>query len=124
MHHAICLINSGKVENATHIARSLQSITNKSLSCETICTHLKKAGLKAVAKKKSPLLSQHHKCEWMDFALSHMHWTIEDWKRVVWFDETKINCLGSYGQKWTWKSHRLSLTAWWKGPRSFMVVHL
>src|SRR6266436_2779059 len=124
MCHAICLINSGKAENATHVARSLQSITNQSLSHETICTHLKKAGLKAVAKKKSPLLSQHHKCEWMDFALSHMHWTIEDWKRVVWFDETKINCLGSYGQKWTRKSHRLSLTAWWKGPRSFMVVHL
>ena len=124
MHHVICLINSGKAENATHVARSLQSITNQSLSHETICTHLKKAGLKAVVKKKSPLLSQHHKCEWMDFALSHMHWTIEDWKRVVWFDETKINCLGSYGQKWTRKSHRLSLTAWWKGPRSFMVVHL
>ena len=55
-------------------------------------------------KKKSPLLSQHHKHEWMDFALSHRHWTIEDWKRVVWSDETKINQLGSDGQKWVWKS--------------------
>ena len=104
MHHAIHLINSGKAENATHVARSLQSITNQSLSHETICTHLKKAGLKAVVKKKSPLLSQHHKHEWMDFALSHRHWTIEDWKRVVWSDETKINQLGSDGQKWVWKS--------------------
>ena len=104
MHHAIHLINSGKAENTTHFARSLQSITNQSLSCETICTHLKGAGLKVVVKKKSPLLSQHHKCEWMDFALSHRHWTIEDWKRVVWSDETKINQLGSDGQKWVWKS--------------------
>ena len=39
--HAICLINSGKAENATHIAQTLQSITNQSLSCETIWTHLK-----------------------------------------------------------------------------------
>src|SRR5258707_601861 len=59
MCHAICLINSGKAENATHVARSLQSITNQSLSDETIHTHLKKAGLKAVVKKKSPLLSKH-----------------------------------------------------------------
>jgi len=57
-----------------------------------------------VVKKKTPLLSQHHKHEWMDFALSHRNWTIEDWKRVVWSDETKINHLGSDGRKWVWKS--------------------
>ncbi len=53
MCHAIHLINSGKAENATHVARSLQSITNQSLS---LYAHLKKAGLKAVVKKKFPLL--------------------------------------------------------------------
>src|SRR5260370_5710106 len=100
----ICLINSGKAENATHIAQTLQSITNQSLSHETIRTHLKNAGLKAVVQNKTPLPSQHHKHERMDFALSHRNWTIEDWKRVRWSDETKINRLGSDGQKWVWKS--------------------
>ena len=57
-----------------------------------------------MVKKKTPLLSQHHKHEQMDFALSHRNWTIEDWKRVVWSDETKINHLGSDGRKWVWKS--------------------
>ena len=28
---------------------------------------------------------------------------MEDWKKVVWSDETKINCLGSDGRKWLWK---------------------
>jgi transposase len=28
---------------------------------------------------------------------------VEDWKRVVWSDETKINRLGSDGRKWAWK---------------------
>ena len=28
---------------------------------------------------------------------------MEDWKRVVWSDETKINRLGSDGRKWAWK---------------------
>ena len=31
----------------------------------------------------------------MDFAIRHKDWTLEDWKRVVWSDETKINCLSS-----------------------------
>jgi len=28
---------------------------------------------------------------------------VEDWKKVVWSDETKINRLGSDGRKWGWK---------------------
>ena len=39
----------------------------------------------------------------MDFAESHKDWTVEDWKRVIWSDETKINRLGSDGKKWVWK---------------------
>jgi hypothetical protein len=28
---------------------------------------------------------------------------MEDWKRIIWTDETKINRLGSDGRKWVWK---------------------
>jgi hypothetical protein len=28
---------------------------------------------------------------------------MEDWKRILWTDETKINRLGSDGRKWGWK---------------------
>ena len=59
--------------------------------------------MKAVVKKKKPLLSQNHRKERMDFAIRHKDWTLEDCKRVVWLDETKINCLGSDGKKWAWK---------------------
>ena len=39
----------------------------------------------------------------MEFIVSHQHWTVDDWRRVVWSYETKINCVGSYGMKWVWK---------------------
>ena len=39
----------------------------------------------------------------MDFAMAHIHWTVDDWKRVVYTDETKVNRLGSDGRKWVWK---------------------
>ena len=39
----------------------------------------------------------------MDFAESHKEWTLEDWMRVWWSDETKINHLGSDGRHWVWK---------------------
>ena len=28
---------------------------------------------------------------------------MDDWERVIWSDETKINYLGSDGHKWAWK---------------------
>ena len=39
----------------------------------------------------------------LDFALAHQDWTVEDWKTVVWSDETKINRLGSDGRVGGWK---------------------
>ena len=85
------------------IARTLSSITNQPISAQTIRRCLKTVGLKAVTKKKMPLLSSRHRKERMDFAVAHKDWTVEDWKRVVWSDETKINRLGSDGKKWVWK---------------------
>jgi hypothetical protein len=60
---------------------------------------LKKARMKAVVKAKKPLFTKRHRKERMDFALAHQDWTVEDWKRVGWSDETKINKLGSDGRK-------------------------
>ena len=54
--------------------------------------------MKAVVKKK-PHLSKRQ----LDFALAHQYWTLDDWRKVIWSDETKINCHGSDGRKWAWK---------------------
>ncbi|KAG1153208.1 hypothetical protein G6F37_010565 [Rhizopus arrhizus] len=47
----------------------------------------------------------------------HKGWTVDDWKRVVWSDETKINRFNSDGRTWTWirsgeslKSHHVKMT--------------
>ena len=59
--------------------------------------------MKAVKKKKKPLLKQQHCKACMDFAIAYQHWTVDDWRKVLFSDETKINCLGSDGVKWAWK---------------------
>ncbi|OJT15813.1 hypothetical protein TRAPUB_3655, partial [Trametes pubescens] len=57
----------------------------------------------AVTKKKRPQLTKRHREKRYAFALAKKYWTVEDWKRVVWSDETKINRVGSDGRKWVWK---------------------
>ena len=55
MCHALRLIYSRRAENAVQIARALQDITNQPLSADTVHRGLKRAGMKAVVKKKKPV---------------------------------------------------------------------
>ena len=59
--------------------------------------------MRPVVKRKCPLLKPHHQRSRLEFAEWHAEWTLEDWKRVIWSDETKINYLGSDGRKYVWK---------------------
>ena len=101
--HAQHLISTDRAETAVQVTKALTNIINQPLSANTVCQHLKKAGMKAVVKSKRPLLTAKHYKVCLDFAYAHKDCTIEDWKKVIWFDETKINCLGSDGCKWVWK---------------------
>ena len=59
--------------------------------------------MKPVVKMKHPLLKPHHQQAQLEFVEQHAEWTLEDWNRVLWSDETKINHLGSDGRKYVWK---------------------
>src|SRR6266481_2852297 len=82
--HAVNLITSGKAKTAVQMSKALQTITNKSVTSQTVCRHLRRTGMKAVVKKKRPFLSPRHSKERMDFANRHKNWTPEDWKWLVW----------------------------------------
>lgn len=68
-----------------------------------MCRELKDLGLKSGAKHKKPMLTKKHIAAHLKWAKVHEGWTLENWKRVIWSDETKINRIGSDGRKWIWK---------------------
>jgi transposase len=97
------MITSGKADTAVQAAQELKDTVGAETSAKTVRRALNEAGLKASAKKKKPRLLPRHVRERMDFALRHQYWTVEDWKQIVWSDETKVNRLGSDGREWTWR---------------------
>lgn len=96
------LLSPTDIHHATHYA-TLKETFLGSVSVPTIRRALKRAGMMAVTKKKRPRLTKKHRDMWYTFALSHKDWTVEDCKRVVWSDETKINQIGLDGRKWVWR---------------------
>src|SRR5690606_33385612 len=71
-----------------------QDPSNKKASYRTITRSLHQLGFNTYRKVKKPFLSSHHKKARLAWAKDHKHWTMENWKTVVWSDETKIDTVG------------------------------
>lgn len=96
-------INTGKAENAVQVTKNINTILPQPVCVQTVRNALKQDDFVAVVKKKKPYLSKKHRRARLAFALKYQEWTVEDWKHVIWSDETKINRFGSDGKQYVWK---------------------
>lgn len=96
-------ITTGKLDNAVQATKFINSIIPDPVSTHTIRRVLKQDGFYSSTKKKVPMLKASHRQRRLKFARDHENWTVEDWKRVLWSDETKINRIGSDGRVVVWK---------------------
>ena len=53
-------------------------------------------------KVKKPLLTAKHMKRRLAWSKKYQNWTTDDWRRVVFSDETKVNIWGSDGCKYYW----------------------
>jgi hypothetical protein len=51
---------------------------------------LKKNGFRNVKESTKPRLTEAMKKAWFEFCKAYEHWTLEDWKKVIWIDETLV----------------------------------
>ncbi|CAB5384973.1 unnamed protein product [Rhizophagus irregularis] len=96
-------IISGECSTAVQVQKKLQVDHKIEVSAETVRRAFKKNDLKSMVKVKKPLLLPHHKKARYEFAKKYKHWSIDDWKKVVWSDESKFNVFGSDGREYCWK---------------------
>jgi len=95
-------ITSGGSTTATGVVKKLQKEANVSVSRQTVARVLNQSGMFSAEKEEKPRLSAKNIKERLDFARAHKDWTVDDWKRIVWSDETKINRFCSDGRSWCW----------------------
>jgi len=106
----ICQITTGKIDNAVQATHFINNIISSPVTPQTVRNALKENNFCSVVKQKRPLLKQAHCQKHLKFAQYHENLTVEDWKRVLWSDETKINRIGSDGRVYTWKEKGESLS--------------
>ena len=59
-------------------------------------------GLISAVKQKKQGLSETNVKARLKFCKESKNWSVDDWKRVVWSDETKINRVQSDGKEYYW----------------------
>jgi transposase len=91
-----------RVSSAVKVTKDLENELGIKCNPETVRRVLRSRGLGAIEKPKKPMLKQRHVKARLAWCKAHEDWTMDDWKRVVWTDETKINRFNSDGRQWTW----------------------
>jgi len=76
----------GREMTCAYISASL----GNTISPMTVWRILRAAGMKKTKPTRKPGLTETMKRDRFQFCLLHQDWTLEDWKRVIWSDETSV----------------------------------
>lgn len=95
------------------------------MSATTVWRVLKSAGFKKTKPTRKPGLTQKMREERLRWCKDHEDWTLEDWKNVIWSDETSVVLLHRRGGYRLWRRSdeavvRSCIRERWKGYSEFM----
>ncbi len=102
-HLALSVARNPKT-NATWLAKRLvPGLFKNRISRFTVRRRLREWDFGPHTAAKKPLLSYDNIQKRLEWAKAHIDWTVEDWKRVLFSDESPFCLFQSYGRKIVWR---------------------
>ena len=74
------------------------------MSAVTVWRVLKAAGFRKTKPTKKPRLTKKIRKDRLDWCLAHKTWTLDNWKNVIWSDETSVVLLHRRGSYRIWRT--------------------
>lgn len=114
----------GREKTCADIAGDL-SLRGFEVSATTVWRILRTAGFKKTKPTRKPGLTKKMREERLRWCLDHQYWTLEDWKNVIWSDETSVILLHRRGAYRVWRTKdeafaKSVIRERWKGSSEFM----
>ena len=91
------------------IAADLNAGPSTSVSVRTVQRTLIDMGFRSRRPSRVPLLTKRHKALRLAWARQHRHWTLNDWKNVVWSDESRFQLYRADGRVRVWRKPHESM---------------
>ena len=92
-----CLSKSNQRKTTVEL-RAMFNSESKSISTRTMWRELKGLGLNSCVALRKPLISEANRKKRLQFAREHKDWTLEQWKKVMWSDESRFTLFQSDGR--------------------------
>ena len=96
------MVKSGKCQTAIDVQSCLREEEDIHVSYDTVRNVFQRNNMRQQIKRRKPLLTKKQRRDRVAFAKEHKHWTVEDWNRVVWSDESQFKPFGSFGKQHCW----------------------
>ena len=100
MSYLIALTKKYPKSGSNKLSLMLKEKKNIDISPRTIRRYLFDSGLKGRIAVKKPFLSKANKNVRFEMAKEWLNMTNNDWEKIIWSDETKINLFGSDGKQY------------------------
>lgn len=114
----------GREKTCAQLAGDLSNIGIE-ISGRSIARILNRMGFKKTKPTRKPGLTKKMREERLQWAKNHEHWTLDDWKNVIWSDETAIVLGHRRGSYRIWRQPdeafvKSCIRERWKGYSEFM----
>ena len=96
------MLKKSRAKTATEIQKKFSTPNGLKISRYTVSRTLRSFGFVARIKRKKPLLTTQHIKSRFQWAKKYNKWSLEDWKKVIWSDESKFNLSNSDGKEYYW----------------------
>lgn len=98
------LINGNNRTNANIITQQFNNSLNGHISSRTVQRYLHKMGYMYSTKIKKPILTKTHKAKRMAWCKKFKHYTIADWRHVIFSDESTFYILKRKNKVMVWRT--------------------
>ncbi len=120
------LIHSVEVDRSTREKSSEVLAYEHGISTSSALTILHNYGLSSVKATRKTGLNKAQRLARLEFCLRHQDWTLEDWKNVIWSDETSVILGQRRGAHRLWRKadaafDKSVIRNRWKGYTEFMI---
>jgi len=86
-----CIVRWGRQISAESIATDLQTSCGLQVSSRTVRRELHGMGFHGRAATSKPYITKCNAKRWMQWYKARDHWTLEQWRHVLWSDESRIS---------------------------------
>ncbi|GFW18835.1 transposable element Tcb2 transposase [Trichonephila clavipes] len=95
------IIKRDRRETLPQIAADFSAGPSTSVTVRTIQRNIIGKGFRS--RTRVPLLTARQKALRLAWAHQHRHWTVDDWRHIAWFDESRFHLNRANGRVWIWR---------------------